>query len=71
LSIVMNQDVILVHLNICPECGKYNIDYEVWWKEDEIWKGNKFGFKCPICGKKLIVEWSMKTYEYKVKSINI
>lgn len=55
---------------ICPVCGKYNVDYEIWWEEDNIWRGNKFSFKCPVCEKDLTVEWDTENYEYKVKPIN-
>lgn len=53
----------------CPECKKYVIDYEIWWKQDEIWDGKKLNFKCPECGEELIVEWNTEDLEYKVSKI--
>ncbi|MFA5152765.1 MAG: hypothetical protein WC554_09415 [Clostridia bacterium] len=51
----------------CPECGKYVIDYEIWWEENEIWKGKKVHFKCHECRKELFVEWNKKEFKYQVK----
>jgi predicted RNA-binding Zn-ribbon protein involved in translation (DUF1610 family) len=56
---------------VCPVCGKHIIDYEIWWKEDDIWKGNKFSFKCPDCDNDLIVEVDTENHEYKVKPISL
>ena len=49
---------------ICPHCNESTIDYDVWWEEEKIWKGNPHSFKCEKCGKLLIVEW--KKYAYWV-----
>lgn len=54
---------------VCPGCLKHIVDYEIWWDEDDIWKGKKISFKCPECGEELFVEWDMENFEYKVKCI--
>jgi predicted RNA-binding Zn-ribbon protein involved in translation (DUF1610 family) len=52
---------------VCPECGKYVIDYENWWEEDKIYRGITVSFKCPECGEELIVEWNKHNHEFRVK----
>ena len=51
---------------VCPECGRHVVDYEVWWKEDDIWKGEIVPFKCLMCGKELFVEWDKDELIFKV-----
>jgi hypothetical protein len=29
-------------------------DYDVWWKDDELYKGDKIEFKCQRCQSNLI-----------------
>jgi hypothetical protein len=48
----------------CPVCGKIIHDYDVWWKEDEIWGGKPEKFECEECKAQLIVKWS--PYQYYV-----
>ena len=52
---------------VCPKCEKYIIDYEIWWKEDNIWKGEEVNFQCPECGELLTVEWGKNNNQYNVK----
>jgi len=53
----------------CPNCGKSTDDYEIWWEEDDIWKGRPFNFQCPYCETALIVKWDMEEHEYYVSKI--
>ena len=53
----------------CPKCLRYMRDYEIWWKQEEIYEGNKFSFKCPECGEELIVEWDKENYQFKVSKL--
>lgn len=54
---------------VCPECKGFTIDYEVWWKEDDIWKGEVVKFKCEKCGAELTVEWDKENYCFVVKHL--
>ena len=53
----------------CPKCLKCVCDYEIWWKQDEIYEGKKISFKCPECGEELMVEWDKENHEFKVSKI--
>lgn len=50
----------------CPKCNSIIIDYEVWWKQDEIYYGNIHEFNCEECKMKLNVEWDKEDCEYYV-----
>jgi len=51
----------------CPACFEYNVDYVLWFEEDEIWKGKEVCFNCPDCGEELVVEWEQENYQYIVR----
>ena len=51
----------------CPHCKKSMDDYEIWWKEDEIWKGQPFNFICPYCETALMVSHDREEYGYFVE----
>jgi len=50
----------------CPECGKWGDDYDVWYKDMELYKGEKVGFKCENCGVDLMTSWDGEEYQYYV-----
>ena len=50
----------------CPHCGKTIDDYEIWWKDDEIYYGKPCVFECEKCKTSLIVERDEKEHEYYV-----
>jgi len=52
---------------ICPRCRRSMDDYEIWWKEDEIWKGQPFNFTCPSCQTDLMVSHDCEEYGYFVE----
>lgn len=51
----------------CPACKKNQTDFDVWWKQDEIWDGLHYEFKCESCGRPLVVSYNKAEYEYRVK----
>jgi hypothetical protein len=53
----------------CPYCDKVIDDYKIWWKEDEIYKGNSHNFNCKNCEKELVVKWNKKKYTFEVSLI--
>lgn len=53
----------------CPSCGTFNIDYDIWWKEDGIYD-NPFSFKCEKCETELLVTWAKDEYVYWVSLVN-
>lgn len=48
----------------CPRCSAIEDDFEVWFKGDEIYKGETVFFKCENCGCELYVKYD--DFEYKV-----
>jgi len=50
----------------CPRCRRSMDDYEIWWKEDEIWIGQPFNFTCPSCQTDLIVLRDIEEHGYFV-----
>ena len=53
----------------CPHCGKRMDDYEIWWKEDDIWKGKEYAFQCEECKTELIVGYDPEKFEYYVEKL--
>ena len=53
----------------CPKCGICHVDYEIWWEEDNIWKGKKVSFPCPSCGNVLVVEYDKNNHGFIVKQL--
>lgn len=51
----------------CPHCNETVNDYEVWWKQDDIWSGKPETFDCEKCSKSLTVEWIKNKYTYRVR----
>ena len=41
----------------CPKCNKFNIDFDLWWKEGELYDGKKFTIICESCNEKSEVGW--------------
>lgn len=54
---------------VCPCCGKNISDYDIWWKQDDIWEGKREEFKCEKCNKLLMVEWDKNKFEYWVNAL--
>ena len=50
----------------CPECGKHISDYDIWWKNDDIYLGEIVKFQCENCNEKLVVYWNKENYDYLV-----
>lgn len=50
----------------CPCCGKFNVDYDVWWKADEIYGGTIHKFECDKCKANLVVKWDSEEFELNV-----
>lgn len=50
----------------CPNCNKTSSDYEVWWKQDDIWNETSHKFNCNECNQQLIVKWDKEEYQYLV-----
>lgn len=40
----------------CPKCKKYNEDTDVWWEEDNIYRGSTSIIQCEHCNQKLVVK---------------
>ena len=57
--------------NPLPYCNETVSDYEVWWKQDDIWSGKPEVFDCEKCNKSLTVEWVKDEYEYWVSNFEI
>lgn len=53
----------------CPCCGEIAVDYDVWWKEDDIYSGNSETFNCDECGKELKVEWDKQKCKYLISKL--
>ena len=41
----------------CPLCNKHGVDYEVFYEDMEIYRGNVVDFDCEHCKNKLAVEY--------------
>lgn len=51
----------------CPHCNETVSDYDIWWEEDDIWRGNPASFNCEKCNEMLTVEWIRNEFKYWVK----
>lgn len=45
---------------VCPSCGKYCVDYDIWWKSDEVYSGKVINFNCLKCKIKLSLNYDIK-----------
>ena len=50
----------------CPKCDRRLDDYEIWWKDDEIYMGQPYIFECEYCKASLIVEHNPEEHGYFV-----
>ena len=50
----------------CPKCDRRLDDYEIWWKDDEIYGGQPSIFECEHCKSSLIVEYDKEEHGYYV-----
>lgn len=55
----------------CPSCNKDSSDYDVWWKEDEIYKGTPELFKCQKCLVELKVTYDQEENEMIVTIVEL
>lgn len=51
----------------CPNCNKNIIDYDIWWKQDEIWSGSIIELNCSECKTLLSLSYNKLDYEYELK----
>jgi len=51
----------------CPSCNLTTVDYDIWWKDFDIYLGEVVSFTCEKCGIDLEVYWDKKEYLNKVK----
>jgi len=51
----------------CPKCGKIIDDYEIWWKDDEIYRGQPCVFECEHCKASLMVSYDFENFGYFVE----
>jgi hypothetical protein len=47
----------------CPVCKKNNIDYDIWWKQDNILCGESYDIECEECHETLKVIFSDTIYQ--------
>ena len=52
----------------CPSCGKYIVDYDVWWDADDVYHGTERVFDCEHCKSSLVVRWDKEQIEYYVET---
>jgi len=50
----------------CPECGNFSSNYDIWYKDLEIYKGKKVNFNCEHCRTELIVFWDSENLSYYI-----
>ena len=50
----------------CPECGKWSDDYDIWYKDDDLYKGEKIEFKCEKCKVDLITFFDTEDTSYYI-----
>jgi len=48
----------------CPKCSAVEDDFEIWFKEDDIYNGETVLFKCENCNCNLFVKYD--NFGYKV-----
>lgn len=48
----------------CPRCSAVEDDFEIWFNEDDIYKGEIVFFKCENCNHELYVKYN--EFNYKV-----
>lgn len=51
----------------CPNCDKIQNDYEIWWKQDDLYDGKIERFTCESCQSILEVFWDRWEYQFTVK----
>jgi len=54
----------------CPKCMDIVADFEIWWLEDEIYRGRTYEFECINCHEKLNVSYNRDEFEYQI-NINV
>lgn len=51
----------------CPCCETYNIDYQVWWEQENISCDTFHEFNCDNCNEELKVYFDNDEFEYIVE----
>jgi len=54
----------------CPECGKWGNDYDVWYKDLELYRGAEVEFKCEHCKAELVVVFDEEEIGYYISKKN-
>ena len=53
----------------CPCCGNVHNDYNIWWKQNNLYSGETIYFNCKTCNKELKVSYNSEEFEFYIYSV--
>jgi len=55
----------------CPQCQKLNSNYDLWWKQEDLYKSDGIIIYCDFCYTPLLASYSNDIYNDFIFSIEI